>query len=83
MPRLETPIPLPDTDANRRARSSGQRRFAFGVDAVPSVIESPNVTVAPTDAGAMTSTRAMKYQDDIVLATGKVALPVWLPGSET
>ena len=61
--------------ASRFARSSGHRRLALGVDAVPSVIESPKVTTAPTESGATASTRATKYQDGIVRATGNVAFP--------
>src|SRR4029453_1921734 len=52
-----------------------QRLFVFGVDLVPSVIESPKVTMAPTRSGATTSTRARKNQACVVVATGRSASP--------
>ena len=53
-----------------------------GVERDPSVSEAPTVTTAPTDAGAITSTRVTWNQLCVVPATGNGVRPAWLPGSE-
>ena len=51
-----------------------------GVERVPSVIESPNATIAPACCGATTSTRARKNHAAVVAATGKVGLAGMIAG---
>ena len=79
MPSFSTPIigvrAVLDSAISRRARWSGQRLFVFGVDSVPSVIESPKVTTAPVCAGAETSTADRKNHACVVVITGSSAAP--------
>jgi hypothetical protein len=56
--------------------------LVLGVDRVPSVMESPNVTMAPACSGAATSTRARKNHEGVVVETGKSAAPAKLPAFE-
>jgi hypothetical protein len=51
---------------SRRASTSGQRSSPFIVEAVPSVIESPNATIARASAGASMSSASRKYQDAVL-----------------
>jgi len=54
-----TPIlPVALFFARRAARSAGQLWSVFGVETLPSVMESPKVTIAAASAGAATSTAA-------------------------
>ena len=75
MPAFRTAIFGPAACARRFARWSGQRLFVFGVDRVPSVIESPIATITPVAGGAATSTRASRNHDGVVVATGNVSEP--------
>ena len=75
MPAFMTAIRGPAASANRFARRSGQRWFVFGVDRVPSVMESPSATIAPAAWGAATSTRARTNHEAVVVATGKLSAP--------
>ena len=53
MPTLSTPgAASPNASTSRAARKSGQRLLVSGVEALPSVIESPIVTMAPGARGA-------------------------------
>ena len=81
MPTLSTPgAASPCAATSRAARKSGQRLFVSGVDAEPSVIESPIVTTAPGAVRVETSTRDRKNHDSAVESTGSSAAPVWSPG---
>ena len=76
MPALSTPIlALPGCAIKRSARRSGQRLFMSGVDAAPSVIESPKATIAPACSGAITSTRVRRNHDCVVATTGNAGMP--------
>jgi hypothetical protein len=75
MPAFITAILGPFASASRFARRSGQRWFVFGVDRVPSVMESPSATIAPAAWGAATSTRARTNHDAVVVATGSASTP--------
>ena len=48
--------------ASRRARKLGQLESVFGVERVPSVIESPKVTMAVVVAGAEAGSKLEKAQ---------------------
>src|SRR4030088_476378 len=67
MPSFTTEKRLPEAACRRRAKTSGQRSSPFNVDAVPSVMESPNATMTRVEGGAVISTSSRKYQeaDDI------------------
>ena len=54
------------TVCSRRASTSRQRSSPFIVEAVPSVIESPNATIARASAGAIMSSASRKYQDAVL-----------------
>src|SRR5688500_18170393 len=69
MPALTTTILGPGLARRRRDSTSGHRSSPLRVDAVPSVIESPNATTTRVSAGAMTSTASRKYQE--VVLNGK------------
>src|SRR5215510_9862905 len=68
---------------SRRARTSGQRLLVPDVERVPSVIESPSVTMAAALAGAMVSTRASRNHDGTVVPPEKAGAPTWLPDADT
>ena len=72
----------PYASASRRARKSGQRLFVSVVEPVPSVIESPSVTIAPGAVALRTSTRVRKNHCSIVDSMGSSAAPAWLPLDE-
>ena len=73
----------PGCPTARRMSWSGHRLFVFGVDRVPSVIESPNVTTPPTDADASTSTLERTNQLCVVATVGSAGAPTWFPVSDT
>jgi hypothetical protein len=76
MPALSTPIfALPGCAIRRSARRFGHRLFMSTDEAVPSVIESPKATIAPTGSGAITSTRVRKNQFCVVATTGNAGTP--------
>ncbi len=61
----------------------GQLRLVFTVEVAPSVIESPNATMAAASAGAKTSTPESQHQYSAVVAPSMVACPVRSrPGAE-
>src|SRR5258708_6898104 len=66
MPALTTENRLPYLAWRRRDSTSGQRSSPLMVDAVPSVIESPNATTTRVSAGAIMSTASRKYQDTVL-----------------
>ena len=66
MPALTTAMRLPCTACSRRDSTSGQRSSPFMVDAVPSVIESPNATIAKLFAGAIISMASTKNHDAVL-----------------
>ena len=80
MPSFRTPIDR--AFDRRRASWSGHRWFASGVESVPSVIESPNATTAPTCVRAEISTADRKNHACVVFDTGKSVAPAWLPAAE-
>jgi len=57
--------------------------FVSGVDSVPSVIESPKATTAPTLSGAATSTADRKNHDGMAVGIGRSVAPAWLPAPDT
>lgn len=83
IPALSTPRRVgPGSAISRRARWSGQRRWASGVEQVPSVIESPKATTAPT-ASPSTSTPHTCGQDAIVAVnTAPDSSAVWSPAPD-
>src|SRR6202007_2202777 len=66
IPAFTTTTRSPYRACNRRASAFGQRSSPFNVEAVPSVIESPNPTTTFVFAGAITSSASTKYQDVVV-----------------
>src|SRR5258708_4879609 len=54
----------------RRASTSGQRSSPLMVEAVPSVIESPNATTAASPLGAAMSSASRKYQEAVANGNG-------------
>ena len=66
MPALTTDTRSPYAACIRRENTSGQRSSPLSVDAVPSVIESPNAQITRVSAGAITSTASRKYHDVVV-----------------
>jgi hypothetical protein len=77
MPASTTLNRSPNASCIRRANTSGQRSSPFSVEAVPSVIESPNATTACVVGATCMSTASRKYQD--VVEYGKLASPVSAP----
>src|ERR1700754_2922392 len=77
MPALTTANLLPVTACRWRAKSSGQRSSPLMVEAVPSVIESPNATMVLVPADALMSRASRKYQE--VVEYGKPASSVRTP----
>src|SRR5215471_1435502 len=70
MPAFSTPIADVVFCAwRRRARPSGQRPLLVALR--PSVIESPSVTTAAAELGAITSTPLRKYQCSVLVASGR------------
>src|SRR5689334_14848956 len=65
--------------SSRPSRKLGQLELVLGVERVPSVIESPNVTRAAALAGASTSTLDSQYQDWEVAASVISEAPVASP----
>ena len=63
MPSFTTTKRSPAVACRRRAKTSGQRSSPFNVDAVPSVIESPNATITRVVRGAVIWSWSRKYQD--------------------
>src|SRR5260370_861524 len=63
MPSSTTETRFPYAACRRRERSSGHRSSPLSVEAVPSVIESPNATTRSVSAGPLTSTASREYQD--------------------
>src|SRR5262245_49505473 len=83
MPAFSTLILIgADGEIRRLARTSGHRLFVSGVEALPSVIESPSVTIAPAASGASTSSRDSRNQLRVVETVGSFDAPAWLPVSE-
>ena len=82
IPAFATPFAGSPEASNRRARMSGHRRFVFGVDPAPSVIELPSATIAPVAAGFVTSTPDRNGQIRIVSAA-KPRAAVRSPAPET
>ena len=86
IPALTTETRLPRTACRRRASTSGHRSSPFKVESVPSVIESPNATIAYASLGARMSSASRKYQE-VVLIGKTDSLSSWLfapaPGIET
>src|SRR5207245_9243977 len=66
MPALTTANLLPSIACSRRASTSGQRSSPFIVEAVPSVIESPNATIVYASAGTIMSSASRKNQEAVV-----------------
>src|SRR5205823_14078112 len=66
IPAFTTATRSPYAACIRREKASGQRSSPFSVEAVPSVIESPNAQTTNVSAGLMTSTASRKYQDVVV-----------------
>src|SRR3989442_8935521 len=60
----------------------GQLRFISGVERAPSVMESPNVTIAPASAGARTSRLEIQYQFCEVIGSTIVGCLVASPSLE-
>src|ERR1700675_510333 len=77
MPSFTTAKRLPEAVCRRRAKTSGQRSSPFSVDAVPSVMESPNATITRVAGDAVICTSSKKYQevDDIENADSLSSLP--------
>src|SRR5947207_13497136 len=77
MPSFTTEYRLPVAACKRRAKTSGQRSSPFSVDAVPSVMESPNATITRVAGGAVISTSSKKYHEavDIENADSLSSLP--------
>ena len=67
--------------ASRSARRSGHPRKALAVEAAPSVMESPSVTMVPTDGSALTSTPVTKAVTRVSLASGNATAAVLSPGA--
>jgi hypothetical protein len=57
--------------------------FVSAVDRVPSVIESPKVTIAAVCAGAITSTREIRNHERVCVLAGHVTSPTWDPAVDT
>src|SRR5437868_5694884 len=66
MPALTTAMRLPYAARRRRDSTSGQRSSPFIVEAVPSVMESPNATTARALLDALTSRASRKYQEAVL-----------------
>src|SRR4051812_40250942 len=66
MPALTTTTRFPYAACSRRDNAFGQRSSPFKVDAVPSVMESPNATITCVSDGSRISTASRKYQDVVV-----------------
>ena len=64
MPALITAARWPAA-ASRRDSTFGQRSSPFMVEAVPSVIESPNATITLVSAGAIMSTASRKNHEAV------------------
>src|SRR5712671_2216381 len=64
MPVLITAARWPAA-ARRRESTLGQRSSPLSVDAVPSVMESPNATITGVPAGAIMSMASRKYQEAV------------------
>src|SRR5262249_22056033 len=80
IPRLRTDnFGTPVDERIRAASTLGQLRSASFVDVAPSVMESPNATIAAVSAGAMTSTDVIQYQERVVVASFSIGEPVTLP----
>jgi hypothetical protein len=57
--------------------------LAFGVEALPSVVDGPNVTTAPFTDGFTTSTPSRKNQDESVFAYAVASVSaLWSPDVE-
>ncbi len=67
--------------AKRVASWLGQLALASVVEVAPSVMESPNATMSPALAGAVTSTLDRKYQERVVWSVEKLATPGASPAS--
>ena len=65
MPPFTTATLLPWIALRRRDSTSGQRSSPFMVEAVPSVMESPNAMMAKASDGAVISTASRKNHDEI------------------
>src|SRR4051812_21396718 len=83
MPALTTAFTGSVDVSNRRASTSGQRRFESGVAAKPSVIELPIATIVPVTRGFRTSTPERKIHDRRVVSAAKVPDAVELPDLDT
>ena len=70
-------------DCSRRASTSGQRAFVFGVVLAPSVIESPSATTAPSRAGAATLTPDRNHHCWKVAVGVTARRPVTFPAATT
>ena len=81
MPWLTTATSAPAA-CSRSARKSGQRWLASGVEAAPSVIESPKVTTARAPGLASTRISKRKIREVMVCAGSKVAVAAKSPGPE-
>src|SRR2546430_10835513 len=64
------------------ARRLGQLRVISGVERAPSVMESPNATIAPASAGARTSRLEIQYQFCEVVGSEIIGCPVMSPSLE-
>src|SRR5688572_27267207 len=62
-------------NARRAPSQSSQRSWAFGVAQAPSVIESPNATMAPADDDERTSTAFSQNMELVVAVNGVDASP--------
>ncbi|MNR17928.1 hypothetical protein D3C85_1346200 [compost metagenome] len=76
IPAFTTPTP---SGARRRARKSGQRRFAPGVEPLPSVSESPNATTTGASGGPSTQIPARKARPASGRASGRSGAALALP----
>ena len=65
MPAFTTAMRLPYLAFSRRDSTSGQRSSPFMVEAVPSVMESPNATMAKLSPGTRISTASRKNQEAV------------------
>src|SRR5712691_1359037 len=77
IPSFTSEMRLPYAARRRRNNTSGHRSSPLSVEAVPSVMESPNVATTKVSAGAMTSSASRKYQE--VVELGNAASPWSFP----
>ena len=77
MPSLTTDTWDAPAACSRCNSTSGQRSSPFRVEAVPSVIESPNATTTFVSSGASMSTASSRYQDAVL--NGKSVTPSVFP----